>query len=236
VGDRVDMRQYVRGDAPRTILWKVFARTRRLMVRVPERALAARPRVCSYLVGGPADEPAAALARVVLEKNLLGQDWRFGSDGESGHESRVDSALQRIAKSGNLLRQGEPPDAGQLKAYLEQARCDGYAQCLLLLPPKLGSAQRADEIARLVAQAGMAVTVCLAVDGVEAPAPSSRLRSLLFFRSPDSPCTAQDLEQAARLWGRHPGEVMLVDRQAGVLLGDLRNYQRNLGHRGKQSA
>jgi hypothetical protein len=171
---------------------------------------------------------------VVLEKNLLGQGWRFGGDGESGHDSRVEDALQRIARSGNQMRQGEPPDAVQLKSYLEQARADGYAQCLLLLPPRLG--QRAEEVVQIVSQAGMAVTVCLAVDGVEPPVAPSKLRSLMFFRSPDSPCSTEDLSQAAQLWSRHGGEVMLVDRQAGVLLGDLRNYQRNLARRGKQSA
>ena len=52
-GDRVDMRRYAPGDPPRLILWKVFARTRKLMVRVPERAVVTQPRTCAYLVSGP---------------------------------------------------------------------------------------------------------------------------------------------------------------------------------------
>lgn len=220
VGDRVDMRQYVRGDSPRTILWKVFARTRRLMVRVPERALAARPRVCSYLMCGLGDEPAAALGRVVLEKNLLGQGWRFGSDGQPGYDTQLSDAILRIARSGN--REGAPDTSG-LVQFLDSARADGYAQCLLLLPPKLPIAR---EVAQVVAAAGMAVTVCLAVDGVEEPRKTTRLRSWLLFGSSQSRCSAQDLRESAELWGRHPGEVMLVDRAAGVLLGDLRSYQK----------
>ena len=58
-GDRVDMRQYSPGDSPRMILWKVYARSRKLLVRVPERALTARPRFCAYFVAGPDDEPGA---------------------------------------------------------------------------------------------------------------------------------------------------------------------------------
>ena len=235
VGDRVDMRQYVRGDSPRTILWKVFARTRRLMVRVPERSLAARPRVCSYLICGEGDEPAAALARVVLEKNLLGQGWRFGCDGQSGYETRLEAALKRIASSGN--RDATEPDSTQLGIFLEQAGQDGFAQCLLLLPPKLEDPKQSEQIARAVAHAGLAVTVCLAVDGIDPPRTNSRLHSFVFFQNDKSRCSSDDLREAAQMWGRHPGEVMLVDRQAGVLLGDLRNYQRTLErNQGRQSA
>ena len=35
-GDRVDMRPYVPGDPLRTVLWKVYARSGRMMVRIPE--------------------------------------------------------------------------------------------------------------------------------------------------------------------------------------------------------
>jgi uncharacterized protein (DUF58 family) len=38
-GDRVELRRYVPGDSARFIHWKVFGRTRKLMVRTPERAL-----------------------------------------------------------------------------------------------------------------------------------------------------------------------------------------------------
>ena len=38
-GDRLELRRYMPGDPARFIHWKVLSRTRRLMVRTPERAL-----------------------------------------------------------------------------------------------------------------------------------------------------------------------------------------------------
>ena len=70
----------ITADSPRLILWKVYARTRRLFVRTSERALEAAPRTCAYLVADPQDEAAATLARTVLERGLLGDRWRFGAD------------------------------------------------------------------------------------------------------------------------------------------------------------
>ncbi|CAN0340277.1 unnamed protein product, partial [Phaeothamnion confervicola] len=43
IGDRMDMRRYAAGDPPRFILWKVYARSGKLMVRIPERALSPVP-------------------------------------------------------------------------------------------------------------------------------------------------------------------------------------------------
>ena len=227
VGDRVDMRQYVRGDAPRTILWKVFARTRRLMVRIPERALAARPRVCCYLVCGEGDEASAALARIVLEKHLLGQGWRFGCDDQPGFDEHVQPALERIARSGN--RHPERESGCQLGEFLQQAQKDGYAQCMLLLPPRLGD--KSTLVTQAVIRTALAVTVCLTVDGVVEETQAARWKRWLYFTQGDSHCTPEDLREAAKLWGHHNGDVMLVDRKAGVMLGDLRSYQRQKGSR-----
>ena len=53
-GDRVELRRYVPGDSARFIHWKVFGRTRKLMVRMPERALSRARRTVAYLVAGAA--------------------------------------------------------------------------------------------------------------------------------------------------------------------------------------
>src|SRR5205814_5321723 len=81
VGDRIEMRPYVPGDSPRTIAWKIYGRTGKLVVRAPERARIVSPRGCAYQVAGPHDESTAAVARAVLERGFLGQEWRFGADG-----------------------------------------------------------------------------------------------------------------------------------------------------------
>jgi hypothetical protein len=80
-GDRVEMRQYAPGDPLRMVLWKVYARTNRMMVRTPERSVAERRKGCAYLVASPNDDSTAAVARIAIERNLLGDDWCFAADG-----------------------------------------------------------------------------------------------------------------------------------------------------------
>lgn len=132
IGDRVDMRQYAAGDPPKLLLWKLYARTGRLMVRQPERAIAPTPRTCAYLVAGKLDETSAGLMRTILESGLLGTGWRFGADGNEGFCSKVEEALMFLARSGNLSQQNRM-ELG-LRAYLQQAARDGYNGCLVALP------------------------------------------------------------------------------------------------------
>jgi hypothetical protein len=133
MGDPVDVRRYAHGDPMRMILWKVFARTRQLIVRMPERALAPAPRLCAYLPALPGDEPAARVARAVLEAGLLGEGWRFGADG-SGPCETLDAALEALSRSGSLA--AERPD--DLSAFLRSAAADGFGACLLFLPTTEG--------------------------------------------------------------------------------------------------
>ena len=65
-GDRADMRRYVPGDPVRLVLWKVYARTRELVVRHPEHAFSPTLRVAAYLVVNRADEPPDAGTKEML--------------------------------------------------------------------------------------------------------------------------------------------------------------------------
>ena len=80
-GDRMEIRPYVPGDSVRNILWKVYARTRHLNVRLAERSVYHSSRTLAWLLSGPHDEAAAAVARVAVESGALGEDWLFGADG-----------------------------------------------------------------------------------------------------------------------------------------------------------
>ena len=99
MGDRVEMRQYVAGDSPRMILWNVYARTRKLMVRVNERAFMLRPGACAYLIAGPGDEAAASVARTVIERKLLGESWAFGADGSPDPATDASAVREILARS-----------------------------------------------------------------------------------------------------------------------------------------
>lgn len=98
-GDRLDLRAYAPGDPIKYVLWNVFARTRELVVRTPERALSAARKTLAYLVAGAGDEPAAGAARVAVDVGALGGDWAFGADGVEGPALTKEAALEALARS-----------------------------------------------------------------------------------------------------------------------------------------
>lgn len=215
-GDPIDMRRYTHGDSPRLILWKVFARSRKLLVRLPERAVAARRRTCAYLVAGPGDEASAALARAVVEQGLLGEGWRFGADGSAEAAHTETEALDTLVASGRAAAGA----AVGLGDFLRRAERDGFAHCVLFLPPRPGpwleptaAAARATRLRPLL---------LTAVDGagVEAP-PTPRWRRLLLLpRGGASP--PADLHAVAAPFVGMPSRMVAVDRATGRVLGDPR--------------
>lgn len=213
-GDRVDMRQYARGDSPRTILWKVFARTRKLMVRVSERALTARPRACAYMASGPADEAGAGLARVILERGLLGDGWRFGADGSATHTANPQGALEVLARSGNPESQGQ----SHLERYLQEAATAGFGSCFIVVPP--GGGPQADRILQAARNTPMRVILCIGLDQIPLDQPEAPAwkRWLLAPENAEAP---PSLESIARRWGSGREEVLLVDRSSGNVYSDL---------------
>lgn len=132
-GDRIEMRQYAPGDSSRAILWKVYARSRRLVVRMPERALTARPRTCAYMIAGRDDEGSAGLARAILESNLLGENWIFGADGCAGYASTLSESMEMLASSGNHCK-----DGCGLGKFLQEAAAKGYYSCFVFVPSSSG--------------------------------------------------------------------------------------------------
>jgi len=131
-GDRVEMRQYAPGDPLRMVLWKVYARGGKMMVRTPERSVADRKRGCAYLVTSEHDDATAAIARVAIERGMLGEDWCFAADGVD-REAKEDreAAFEIIARSG----EAKPEDqAVRLGAFLTKCENDGYQFCLLCIP------------------------------------------------------------------------------------------------------
>ena len=65
-GDLVEMRRYQAGDPLRLVLWKVFARSRKLVVRTPEPTITQQTELFVYFIAGAHDESSAALARAFL--------------------------------------------------------------------------------------------------------------------------------------------------------------------------
>ncbi len=203
IGDRVEMRPYSPGDPPRLILWKVYARTRKLMVRVHERAITVQPRACAYMVAGPQDDAVAALARTVLESDLLGKGWRFGADNSADPTSRLDEALLQLARSGNPLS-----GPCGLAGYLARAASDGYKSCLVFVPPGPGGWLEAVRAA--AAQSSLRLTF-ITVDSRASLAPSWRWVFLREQRARPSHSGLVDL-----LVGREHRLLSYDDRSGGV--------------------
>ncbi|MEX2132475.1 MAG: DUF58 domain-containing protein [Pseudohongiellaceae bacterium] len=103
-GDRMEIRPYVPGDSVRNIMWKVYARTGELNVRLPERSVFHSNRTVAYLLSGGNDEAAAAVARVAIESGALGDNWVFSADGTETPCDNRQSALEAIAASRALDR------------------------------------------------------------------------------------------------------------------------------------
>lgn len=137
-GDRIEMRKYSQGDSSRDIIWKVFARTRKLMVRVPERAVTAQPRSCAYLIAASGDTVSANLALTILQRRMLGDNWAFGADGTPGLITSMGPAVQALSRSGNYAMHG--PDEAHttgLSHFLQEAEARGYNNCLVFVPNRL---------------------------------------------------------------------------------------------------
>jgi hypothetical protein len=130
-GDRVELRRYVPGDSARFIHWKVFGRTRKLMVRTPERALSRARRTVAYLVAGAHDEAAAAAARAAIEEEALGIDWRFAADGSPEATSDRSEALHKVMTSSRFSGQS----GSGMKRFLAEVDPGGPAALVVFAPP-----------------------------------------------------------------------------------------------------
>lgn len=175
-GDLVEMRHYAHGDSLKHVLWKTFARTRRLLVRMPERAMAPRPLSVALFVAGPSDEPSAGTARVYLEQGLLGPDFLFAADGASKPTRSPAEALEQIVASSRFQAEG----GATLEALVAQIEPSRLGALVVFAPPTDGPWRQ--RLTALVQSRGLRATVVIGVDTFAATAPESpgRLRRLLF--------------------------------------------------------
>jgi Protein of unknown function DUF58 len=105
-GELMEMRRYSPGDSLKLVLWKLYARTGRLMVRTPERSLSMTEATRAYLVAGPRDEAAAGIARGWIEGGGLGLGSAFGADGRLGSARSAADALDRLVQSAGARDRG----------------------------------------------------------------------------------------------------------------------------------
>ena len=209
-GDRMEIRPYAPGDPVRNIMWGIYARNRHLNVRLEEKSVFDSRRTLAYLLSGPGDEAAAAVARVAMESGALGDDWLFGADGSGADDSgiaadTVPGALALIAGSRAL----DAPHAYGLDRFLEQNR-GGNAHCIVFAAASPGDWPAA--LRRTVARYPGQFSVILATDGFVDQDKPPLLQRLVM----DS---GRDKEQSA-LFTRPVANV----RELGALLSELQQF------------
>ncbi len=218
-GERMDMRNYNPGDPIRFVLWKVFARSRQLVVRTPERALSPVRQTVAYLVSGAGDEPAAGAARVAVDTGALGSEWVLGTDGSPESARSKTQAIELLARSAEATAD----DGGEgLAHFLRTAVPGSNGRAVVFVPGRPGP-----WLARVVAAArarsaqgrGSPVEFVVCTDGVQ-PEPTKRRLARFLERAekegnaggvPRSDELAQVVDALAAARAR----VLVVDRRLG---------------------
>ena len=208
VGDLIEMRRYTPGDSMRMVLWKIYARTRRLLVRMPERAITPQPSLVAWFIPGEGDEATASAARTFLERGSLGADFVFGADGTDYLMHTPAEAVEAIIESAHH-REGGAADLAALRTL----DANQLNNTLFFVPPVPGP--WLDRLTAFVATLPAPPTLVTAVDTAIAKH-HGRVKRLLIAESahaaeaPEMPAVLALHDALARL-----GEVRVYHRPSG---------------------
>lgn len=207
-GDRVELRRYAPGDPARFIHWKIFSRTRRLMVRMPERALMETVRTVAYLVAGEGDEASAACARLTVTRGM-GEDWAFSASG-----AKVCSTVEQSEDA--ILMSANAHDSGAgLETFLAQMDQSGPATLLLFVPSAPGD--WLTTITGVLSKRQGRVLVVIGVDGVTFEKRASLLRRVAVDEAQSRTSVATSASSLSEVVAalRPLSEVHVFDRVSG---------------------
>ncbi len=211
LGELVEMRRYAAGDPVRHILWKVFARSRKLMVREPERAIAPKPAMVGFFVAGQNDEPSASTARLFLEAGLLGADFVFAAEGSTRPTSNVGEAIEQVIES-RAFRESGADSLAPLLRSVDRGRLDN----LVVFAPSTDGAW-VDKVLAASRRLPLPPTVVMTVDGALDRKRPRGLGKLLFRKASDVDPVEGVPEVYDRL--RTAGiELRVIHRQTGAAI------------------
>ncbi len=212
-GEMIEMRRYAHGDPLRHVVWKAFARTRKLLVRTPEVAINPRPSAAAYLVAGRADEPAASAARFFVEQGLLGEDFLFRADGAPVPTSDAQEALEQIIISVEHRRAGGEGLAQFVHGLDRQRR----ANAILFVPSEPGPWLEAVEQAAALIPRAQVVT---ALDDNPGRTARSRLRGLIFSGGDTHLRSMKRLHAVVQRLSARGLAVSVIHRPTGEMLSE----------------
>ncbi|MET0388503.1 MAG: hypothetical protein ABW321_21205, partial [Polyangiales bacterium] len=174
----------------------------------------ALPRRCAaFYVAGPDDDASAAVARLALERRLLGQEWSFGTDLAVAGTSRVDEALSQLLAS---VEARELQGRG-LAGFLAQSDKRGPASVIVFGPPVPG--EWLDAVTRVAGRRQLRVVI--AVDGVAAAPTTPRWLGLFRREAPLAGAHGGALDEVLLALGRARVQVTLLDRPTGHAVGAI---------------
>jgi hypothetical protein len=211
-GELLEMRRYAYGDPLRHVIWKAFARTRKLLVRTHERAITPRPSAVAYMVSGPGDEPAAGAARFFVEEGMLGREFLFCADGADLPTNDPEEAVDQIVLSSRHREQG----AEGLGLFLGRLTSKQLEACLLFVPPLPGPwLARVEALVNKIPKA----RVITAVDAAIASEQPGWMRRLLFRDTRGEQRSCRGLAKVVRRLGGRGFEIHVLHRPSGELFG-----------------
>jgi hypothetical protein len=217
-GDLIDMRRYSAGDPLKYVLWKVYARTGRMLVRSPERAVKPSRKTLVYFVAGESDEPAAGIARALLEGGSLGAEFWFRADGQGATTSDVREAVHQVVGSSNARDRG----GEGLETFLDRGEELGINACILFVPPRPG--EWLGRVAWQLSRHTGPFRVLIGIDGVPPRfSPPILLRRFLLGEVSKPKTELSGLRHVFEQLGQAGAEVCAVDRMSGATcqLADL---------------
>jgi len=212
-GDRVDLRRYYPGDPARFIHWKVYARTRTLMLRSPEAAVSRSRRVVCYLVSGPSDEASAACARYLLQSALVGERWTFAADGAPNPTEDLGEALRKIAQSRDVYLREETA----LAYFLSNVENSEPLFINLFVPPVRD--RWFEPVLAALKKRGAQVRVWIGIDSFEERR-SVWWKRLFLLSNETSPVSTHELTRICRAFRALRSEVKIVERTSGRLVDE----------------
>lgn len=159
-GELSEMRRYTPGDPLRLVLWKVFARSRRLLVRVPERAVMPQRSTIAVMLAGPDDEATASVARTFIEQGLLGSDFQFFADGAEAPAKDQATCIEHLIDSAQAKGAGGGLALERLLAQVDRGQ---LGNCIVFAPASAGPWM--ERLAAFAQQVSSPPAVVIGVDG-----------------------------------------------------------------------
>lgn len=204
-GDLIEQRDYAPGDPLKRVCWKKYARTGRLVVRMPERAQEPCDQIAVTTVSATADEPSAVLARSMFQHGSVAGRLLYCADGEAEVTTDPYEAEAQLIRSAAAI---DRPATGfdRLRQHAD------VSSCLLFVPHREGP--WLDAVSSRLAACEYPCRVIIGIDGgVQTEAP--HWRQWITRKSNDSVTHADEVRLIRRRLQATGAQVHVIDCESG---------------------